>query len=609
MDVTPLQTTKSNVNTKFSPLNTYLDSRNFVDFLITKNYLNTDKANELKLRALKESKKMEEVVYESWDINNIDLYHRYYAEFKNWKYIDLDDVLPNKDILSKVNKDIFYDHNFIPVNLDVIPNLSTTSENINSGLSLAMKDPLDLQGVKLLESIIKIKVNNLFYTNPDKIKSTLDKEYSAIFTGELNNNFNKRVDHVTKNNNSFEESSVVNIVNMILDYAVNHKASDIHIEPKENKIVVRFRLSGVLIEKMSINNINLHPPLLARIKILSDMKIDEHRIPQDGRFDYKSSNLIVDVRVSSIPTVYGEKVVMRILERNVSIISLEELGLRYYNLEFTKNIINTTQGIVFVTGPTGSGKTKTLSTILSMINKPSVNIITLEDPVEVRIDGVNHVQVNPEVGLNFANGLRAFLRQDPDYIMVGEIRDHETATLAIQASLVGRMVYTTLHTNSAASTFTRLIDMGVEKYVLLSTIKMSIGQRLVRKLCPYCKRKANLTEIDKSFIRNVFDSINQQFKDSSFGKMYKDKLNEIDENVYEPVGCSRCEDTGYIGRIGIFECLVANKDILSLVKNNSSESEIESLAVQNGMITLLQDGILRVLDGDTSLKEVFRVRY
>jgi type II secretory ATPase GspE/PulE/Tfp pilus assembly ATPase PilB-like protein len=603
MDNTPLQTKLNSTN---SALNTTLNQQNFIDFLVAKNKLNLSQAGELKLKALQESRRMEDVVYDIWDHQDRESFYRYYAEFRNWRYVDMEDIMPDKNVLTAVNKDVFYNHNFIPF---LFYSQNNGPETIDTQkVNVVTKDPLDLQGVKLLESILKKQIE-IYFSNPEKIKQALDKSFSALFNGQNSNLSDIKNSSSNSNVRSNDDISIINTVNMIMDYAMNHGASDIHIEPKETKVVVRFRLAGILSEKMTIDNIALLPPLTTRVKILADMKIDEHRVPQDGRFEYKNSAKTVDVRVSTVPSVYGEKIVMRLLERNLKPVSLIDLGLRYVNLERIEAVIKNTQGVVLVTGPTGSGKTKTLSAILNLINKPEVNILTLEDPVEIRIDGINQVQVNPEVGLTFANGLRAFLRQDPDIIMVGEIRDEETASLAIQSSLVGRMVYSTLHTNSAASTFTRLLDMGVEKYILLSTIKLSIGQRLVRKLCPYCKKKATLSDIDRSFISNTFNSMNDKFKNSEIGSRYLEKLADISNHVFEPVGCAKCDNTGYLGRVGIFECLIVDEEISTMVKDNLSEIQIQEAACRNGMITMLEDGILRIIDGETSIKEVLRVRY
>jgi len=589
--------TSKSVLPKVNLMNSSSPGGNFINFLVSKGLLDQEVGNKLKLKAMSESIRIEDAVLNIWDKSKMDDYHKLYAEFKGWKYIDLNYQVISGNILKRLGRDFLTKKIMIPfryVNEPDDPNL----------VKFASGDPLDLQSIKFVESVLQRKIE-IFYSNPDAILKAIRKSYSTDISHNVASTFSSTA-KVKKDN--IEDNSIINVINMMMEYAVNHNVSDIHIEPRESKISVRFRILGVLYEKLTIENINLLAPLITRIKIMSDLRIDEHRIPQDGRFSYQTeTSKSIDVRVSTVPSLFGEKVVMRILDKNQKVSTLEELGFRYSNLEQIIKVIKMTQGLVLVTGPTGSGKTRTLSTILNMVNRPEVNIMTLEDPVEIQIDGVNQVQVNPDVGLTFSNGLRAFLRQDPDIIMVGEIRDGETASLAVQASLVGRMVYSTVHTNSSASTFTRLLDMGVQKYMILSTIKLIIGQRLIRVLCPYCKKKTSITDLDMQFLLNSFNNISEVFRSSQYGKKYLEVLENINDNFYQPVGCPRCNNTGYFGRIGIFECMYVDKEITSLVNQNASEDEIEKLACQKGMITMFQDGILRVLDGETTITELVRV--
>jgi type IV pilus assembly protein PilB len=392
---------------------------------------------------------------------------------------------------------------------------------------------------------------------------------------------------------------VSRIVNMILEYAAKFKASDVHIEPRENKLSVRYRVHGVMSEKLTLPK-KLIPSIVSRIKILSDLKIDEHRVPQDGRIQLKVDDKLIDLRVSVVPAIYGEKVVMRLLERGGSVLPLEKTGLRGQGYKIFIESLAKTQGIILITGPTGSGKTQTLASSLQILNKPDVNIMTLEDPVEIRVDGVNQVQVNADVGLTFAKGLRSFLRQDPDIIMVGEIRDKETAELAIQASLTGHLVLATLHTNSAAGALPRLYDMGVPPYLLASTIDVVVAQRLVRTL------DAKSAEM---FVPP--DEIVQQIKGALASVKGYDMLTAAGDpqkiELFKAVSSPQ-NPSGYAGRIGIFEVMRISDKIGRMITGNKSAQEIERQAIDEGMITLLQDGFMKALEGITTVEEILRVR-
>jgi type IV pilus assembly protein PilB len=393
---------------------------------------------------------------------------------------------------------------------------------------------------------------------------------------------------------------VARIVNVILEYAVRMKASDIHIEPRESKLIVRNRIHGVLSEKLVLP-LKLAPNIVARVKILANLKIDEHRIPQDGRFQIKVDKDVIDIRVSIIPAAYGEKVVMRLLEKAGGAITLVDTGLRGRNYEEFFKAIKKTMGIVLVTGPTGSGKTVTLASCLKILNTEGVNILTLEDPVEIRIDGVNQVQVNTEVGLTFAKGLRSFLRQDPNIIMVGEIRDNETAELAVQAALTGHLVLATLHTNSAATAMPRLIDMGVEPFLLASTINVAAAQRLVRRVCDNCRKPYQATSEEVSKIAQILGSIKgfnlTNILNKNGGKLILTKGQ----------GCDACSNSGYKGRIGIFEVLTITERIRTMIISHEAAQTIEKAALEDGMTTMQQDGFVKVLEGITTIEEILRV--
>ncbi len=363
-----------------------------------------------------------------------------------------------------------------------------------------------------------------------------------------------------------------------------------HIEPQEDRIRVRYRIDGILYERLSLPK-GVQDAVISRIKILSDLKIDEHRIPQDGRFNFKYAEQEVDLRVSVLPTTYGEKIVMRLLKKSGGVPTLSELGLTGTAQKSLEAAILRPHGIIIVCGPTGSGKTTTLYAVLSKLNTAKVNIATLEDPVEYQIPGVNQVQINPEVGLTFASGLRAFLRQDPNIILVGEIRDKETTDLAIQAALTGHLVFSTLHTSNAAGALPRLIDMGAETFLLASTMTAVVGQRIARKICPQCKVSFRPTAEIAEEIKHVLGNLTPH----------------TDLVLYKGNGCEACGQSGYLGRIGIYEVLTVSNQISRLVLERTDANTLEEEAKKEGMITIKQDGYLKALEGLTTLEEVLRV--
>lgn len=395
-----------------------------------------------------------------------------------------------------------------------------------------------------------------------------------------------------------EEAPISRVVAVILKHAVEGNASDVHIEPGKEKIRVRFRIDGILHSSIFLP-LKIAPAIIARIKILANLKIDETRIPQDGRFSTEVSGREVDFRVSTFPTVLGEKAAIRILDPHKRKIEFKDLGITGRNLRAIENGLSKSYGAILATGPTGSGKTTTLYAILGLLNKEGVNIVTLEDPVEYLIEGINQSQIRPEIGYTFANGLRSILRQDPDILMVGEIRDSETASLAIHAALTGHIVLSTVHTANAVGVIPRMIDMGVPPFLLPPTISLIIAQRLVRKLCPYCKKKVKAPKEVREMIQKEVAKMPPSVRKTV--KLQNPLF------LYEPVGCKRCNNTGYSDRIGIFEILEMTPSLRELIIKRPSESEIQKEAKKQGMITMKQDGILKVLQGITSIKEVIRV--
>jgi general secretion pathway protein E len=381
------------------------------------------------------------------------------------------------------------------------------------------------------------------------------------------------------------EAPIIKLVNLLITQAVESRASDIHIEPFEDELKVRYRIDGVLHNIESVPK-KLQAALVSRVKIMAKLNIAERRLPQDGRIRLKVGEKEIDLRVSSIPIIYGESVVMRILDKEGIVIDLDQLGFSEETLAPFRNLIRKPHGIILVTGPTGSGKTTTLYGALDKINSPDRKIITVEDPVEYQLKGVNQIQVKPQIGLNFANTLRHIVRQDPDVIMIGEIRDLETAEIAVQSSLTGHLVFSTLHTNDAPSAVTRLLDIGVESFLLSSTIRGILAQRLVRIICPHCKEK------DPSAISS------EELAPFGIG---------ADVDLYRGKGCEKCTFTGYFGRTGVFELLVVDDDVRRLILRSADANELRNMARKLGMKTLLEDGAIKVKNGITTVSEVFRV--
>lgn len=395
-----------------------------------------------------------------------------------------------------------------------------------------------------------------------------------------------------------EEAPITKIVAVMIRHAVDEKASDIHIEPLREKSRIRFRVDGILHSSLFLP-LRIHPSVVARVKILSDMRLDEMRIPQDGRFSTKIGGKNIDFRVSTYPTTLGEKVAIRILDPSEGLKDVEKLGLVGRNLKVVKEALTKTYGLIFITGPTGCGKTTTLYAMLSKLNKEGVNILTIEDPVEYFMEGVNQSQIRPDIGYDFASGMRHMVRQDPDIIMVGEVRDPDTAALAIHATLTGHVVLSTLHTTNALGVIPRLIEMGIEPYLIPPTVNIALAQRLVRLLCTECKKKVSPRKEIKDMILKEIDSLPPVFKKTvSITKPFV---------IYEAKGCKKCNNQGFSGRIGIFEVLHMTDELADIVIKEPSEARIRVEAHRQGMTSMKQDGILKVLNGITSIEEILRV--
>lgn len=401
--------------------------------------------------------------------------------------------------------------------------------------------------------------------------------------------------------NAIISGNIPQLVTSSLSYAVNLRSSDVHIEPERNTVRIRYRVDGVLRQIVEYPT-NIHPAVVSRIKIMANLKIDEQRIPQDGRAQVTTPDgREMDLRVSTLPTVNGEKIVMRIQERTREIPKLEALGLTGNALEALGRGLKMPNGIILTSGPTGSGKTTTLYSALQILNKIDVNILTFEDPVEIQMDGLSQSQMHPDIEYDFARGLRAALRQDPDIMMVGEIRDRETIDVAIEAALTGHLVLSTIHTNSAVETLTRIDNMGVPPFLMTATINTIIAQRLVRRLCPNCKKPTQLDEATRVTVNNAIERLPEVERKNVDPALLQNL------QFYEAAGCDQCDNIGYKGRVGLFEVLEMTNDLRILIVKKVSALELEEAAIKSGMTTLEQNGIIHALKGDTTLNEVYRV--
>ncbi|OGM14653.1 hypothetical protein A3D84_00170 [Candidatus Woesebacteria bacterium RIFCSPHIGHO2_02_FULL_42_20] len=456
-------------------------------------------------------------------------------------------------------------------------------------LNLAMEDPSDFEAIEFAKRQTGLEIVP-YYAGPDEMRKAL---------GQYKKNIREEFDKVIEENVSktklekdpakaAEELPVIKILDTIFEFAAAERASDIHIESYSEEVVVRFRIDGILRDIIRLPR-GIEIALVARIKILSNLKIDEHRIPQDGRHRFSIDDDTIALRISIIPGFYGENVVMRLLPETSRPLSLEELGLTGKGLEVVRDNITKPNGMLLVTGPTGSGKTTTLYSILNILNTVKVKICTIEDPIEYGVKRVSQIQVNPKAGLDFAAGLRSLLRHDPDIIMVGEIRDRETAEIAVHSALTGHLVLSTLHTNTAAGAIPRFLDMGVEGYLLASTVNAVIAQRLVRKICTSC-----ITEYSPD--------------ENTLGPFVKEfNLNLKDQKFYRGTGCGECHKSGYAGRIGIYEVMRVSESIRKLITQKSALDDLETLAVKEGMLTMLADGLNKVSSGLTTIDEMIRV--
>ncbi len=561
---------------------------------MAKNLINQEQAQEIGMRQLKTGDSEETIIKRLRLVSDRDFVEAK-AEYLRIPFIDLDKIGFSPEALSLVPEVVAKKYLVAPYKLD--PK--------NKVLYVSMVNPLDLETIEFLE-----KKSGMRVVAGMSVQKQIDDFIGEKYTREkgIATEVGKAVEEQKKEEKAVieeaeeqvsAEAPVAKIVATILEYAARARASDIHIEPLEENVRIRYRIDGILQEKYLLPR-NVHDAVVSRIKILSGMKIDEKRVPQDGRFYFTYQGNEIDLRVSTIPTTYGEKVALRLLQKSIKTPTLPELGLRGLALKNLMTAIERPHGIIIVCGPTGSGKTTTLYSILGIVATPKVNVVTIEDPVEYQMKGVNQVQVNVQAGLTFASALRSFLRQDPNIIMVGEIRDTETADLAINAALTGHLVFSTLHTNDAAGVPPRMLDMGVEPFLLTSSLNCVVGQRVLRRVCKDCGQEIDIPagQIDdlKITLGPIYDMIEEKWKKEN--KSLK---------VFKPVGCDKCNGTGYFGRIAIYEVMPVSEKIAKLIVSKAAAADIQKQAIEEGMLTMKQDGYVKVLEGITTIEEVLRV--
>jgi type IV pilus assembly protein PilB len=491
------------------------------------------------------------------------------------------------DVLALVPENLIKKYRVFPV------------EKNQNRLILGMLDPTDIFALDDLRLSLKMEIQPVIITEDD-LNQAINKYYGiSSSVKEVFKDLDVEIEEFTSDEaedetqTAIDEAPIVRLVNLVITQGVKDRASDIHFEPSEKEIVIRYRVDGRLKQEMTSPK-NTQAAIISRVKIMSGMDIAEKRVPQDGRIQMKVEGMPIDLRVSSIPTVFGEKIVMRILYKGNILTKMEKLGFLPDTLEKFRTVYKQPHGIILVTGPTGSGKSTTLSAVLSELNDPDVNLMTVEDPVEYQIPGVNQVQVNVKAGLTFAMALRAFLRQDPDIIMVGEIRDRETAQIATQAALTGHLVLSTLHTNDAPGSITRMVDMGIEPFMAASTVIAILAQRLIRGVCPNCRTAYRLFPEDPYYPVVV----------NALGDFPPDRL-----IFYQGKGCRQCNGTGYSKRLAIHEVLVMNSELRSLITKNVPAGVLKEAAIAAGMRTLFQDGLVKALEGRTTIEEVVKAAY
>ena len=577
---------------------------------------------ELRKQSAKDKKPMQDLAIKNNLISEKDL-TKLYADEIEVPLIELNPKEIKKDVLKLLPERIARQYSAVVFDVDE-----------NGTKLVAMDDPDDIQALNFLQKELNNNVR-VYITTDSQLQAILDQyREGGVIGKELTKVINKEdegedLDEPNKEDIA-EDSPIAQTVNLLIEYAINAGASDIHVEPREDFVLIRYRIDGMLREVNKLPR-RMLGALVSRIKILSNLKIDEHRAPQDGRFKVQAGGGLYALRVSTLPIADGEKVVMRILNESSKAASFDQLGFWGMAMQNLKHAIVQPHGMILVTGPTGSGKSTTLFSVLTMLNTPNVNISTVEDPVEYRIPGVNQTQVNPIAGMTFTNGLRALLRQDPNIIMVGEIRDGETAELAVQAALTGHLVFSTLHTNNAATCLPRLLEMGIEPFLIASTVRAVIGQRLVRRLCNDCKEvyqpdETQLRQMAKTFkivdgnaMKEIHELESQALEDGIGKPIRPDKKDAATAELSTTPssikrlfkahddGCANCNHSGYKGRIGIYEVLHNSEKIQTLIVSNATSEAIQNAAIEEDMLTMQLDGFIKALRGETTIEEILRV--
>ncbi len=579
-----------------------IDNERLKEFILDSNLIEKNKLEEAYQESIKGGKQLGNFLLENKLISDTDL-RKLYAYIIGIPFVDLVKSLISPDILQIVPEPIAKKYNIVAF------------EKTGNDLKVAMLNPEDIQTIDFIKKKTGLKIVPCL-TTIEGIQSVI-KQYEKSLKAEFGDIIEKSSQELTEQDKEKEKDleeiaqglPVIRIIDTLLKHAILQSASDIHIEPEEKEVRVRYRIDGVLHDAMTLPR-EVLSGIVARIKVLTNLKLDEHRLPQDGRFKIENENYKFSLRVSILPVFDGEKIVMRLLDETSKGLTLEKMGLFGNPLESVHRNISKPNGMVLVTGPTGSGKTTTLYTVMDIINTSEVNISTVEDPVEYRMPKINQTQVNSKIGMTFASALRSLLRQDPDIIMVGEIRDKETLEIAIQAAMTGHLVLSTLHTNSASGALPRMIDMGAEPFLIASTVNVIIAQRLVRKLCPECRTAYTLTDKEIKTLKNSVDLdsvLNYLKENKELSKIIKSNNDWSNIKFYKPKGCEQCNNEGYHGRIGIFEVLDIDTDIEKLIVELASTETIERKAKEKGMNTMIEDGFFKSVQGTTSIEEVLRV--
>ncbi len=589
----------------------YITNKQLKNFLLESEIISPDTLDQVEKELPTQDDKLGELLVQKGLLEEEQL-RKTYAYISGIPFVNLENQFVAKEILNIIPEPIARKHNIVAFERD------------GSKIKVAMLDPRDLQTIDFIRKKTQSKILPCL-TSEKSIshiltlyQKSLKAEFGDIIeesvkissvmneargVGTTSDGGEKEEETLKK---TAEELPVIKIIDVLLKHAILQQASDIHIEPIEKEVIVRYRIDGILHDVMFLPR-EILSAVIARIKVLSDLKLDEHRLPQDGRFKLETQDYKFSFRVSILPIIDGEKIVIRLLNETSKGLTLEQLGFRGKALEVIQKNIHRPHGMLLVTGPTGSGKTTTLYTMMDILNTNQVNISTVEDPIEYRMQRINQTQVNSKVGLTFAVGLRSLLRQDPDIIMVGEIRDEETMHIAINAAMTGHLVLSTLHTNSAAATMPRLMDMGAEPFLLASTLNVAIAQRLVRKICPNCQEDYLMGQNDVELLKKKVDA------DKIFEILKQEKIIPETARGFEEVafargkGCVRCNNTGYKGRLGIYEVIEVDDDLRALISERKDSDTINAKAVENGTITMLQDGFIKAIQKVTTIEEILRV--